>query len=225
MSSVRTKEDFDKFFVENNGDPWGYQTKYVKERLDKSIKFIQKSVSREYTGVIIEFGSYEGSFTTRLIANFPSSTIVAVDISEVAHSQNLAKNGISKNVTFFCEDMLKFDFRTHLNKSESIFLLLECLYYLSDSEREKMVQTIHENAVSNKTLFISSPMVGGKYFSEKDLISLLEKYNYKKTDFAILNSKVYRFSLLNQIVSIMGQYSKLIRKKYANQIIFKFEKK
>ena len=41
MKRVRTKEDFEKWYAEHGGDPWGYEKAYVKKRLFASIDFVR----------------------------------------------------------------------------------------------------------------------------------------------------------------------------------------
>ena len=59
---IRTKEEFDEWFNANNGDPWGYQSKSVKERLFKTFTLISATLSKHFSGNIIELGAFTGDF-------------------------------------------------------------------------------------------------------------------------------------------------------------------
>ena len=72
-----TKQDFDKWFRESNGDPWGYGSKIVKIRFNKSIDFLKQHLSQD--DIIMECGCFKGQFTKKLATNFSKNRIIAFD--------------------------------------------------------------------------------------------------------------------------------------------------
>ncbi|MRG46924.1 hypothetical protein GFS24_17515 [Chitinophaga sp. SYP-B3965] len=219
---MRTKTEFDQWFKENNGDPWGYHTPFVIKRLDDSIKFIGQTVEASFKGVFVEFGSFDGSFTSRVLTNFPSAHVLAIDISEVATETNIRNNGQLTGVDFICADMLGFDYTKVPPQKEPIVLILESLYYLDVPERKVMIQNINKFLPANKVIFLSTPVSGNKYFEEDHLLAMMKECGYSCSSLSVLNSK--RSFGFKALFDVLLQHIKFLRRKYANQVIFKFEK-
>lgn len=217
----RTKEEFDAWFADNGGDPWGYQGKSIQTRLCASLKFIL-SHGKNYSGTFLELGAFDGSFTKYLASSFPEAKIIAVDISEGAINKNREINGNNPNVTFICCDMLSFDYASVANSPETIVLLMESLYYLSEQERFEVVSTISEVINKNIFIYISCPITGGKYFSEESLLSLMKRVGYKLYSFSVLNLRG-RFTL-SKIIQWLANHNGKLRGRFANQVIYKFKR-
>lgn len=221
MIKPRTKEEFDNWYIESNGDPWNYKTKSVQLRLLKSLKFIAKYIPPSFDGNIIEFGSFKGDFTILLAQKFKHSKIYANDISEFALTEAQKKTYKFTNICFIQSDLKNFDNSKIINNTnETILLLLECIYYLKKEERFEAIKNLKGN-FPDAPIFLSAPIIGKDYFTEDELINLFKKLNYKLISFNVLN--LSRFSFLRIILLPFISKSKILRKIFANQTIFYFQ--
>ncbi len=73
---VRTKEEFDKWYNDNYGDPWGYKGWVIKKRLESSMELIKRNISKDYYGAIYELGGFNGDFTKLLAEYFKDCIII-----------------------------------------------------------------------------------------------------------------------------------------------------
>ena len=220
---MRTKQDFDKWFSDNNGDPWNYKSYEVVERLSTTMFFLKKKIEKkQYT--FIEFGAYNGDFTRHLLNNFEDSSIYVNDISEVAIDQAKKNIGNDPRVKYIVSDMLEFDAGAVVeNGTEKIILLIECLYYITEPERALFIERNKKN-FPNCKLFISCVITGGKYFTEPDLLSLLKKNDYKLKGIKTLNfRRSFNFEILRRMISFASNYISPLRRHYAKQVIYYFE--
>jgi SAM-dependent methyltransferase len=184
--SLRHKEDFDKWFRSVGGDPWGYQSEFVQDRLKASAGFITRNLGAAFSGSFIEIGAFNGEFSLLLRELFPSCQLVINDISEVALNAARARLHNAKNVTFLLDDALTLRLPPHCENTKSVLLLLECLYYLPAPEREP---TLHHLVAEMRTpdIFFSAPITGDPYFREPELLWLFAHAGYRMRDVRVLN--------------------------------------
>ncbi|GAB6283447.1 MAG: hypothetical protein STSR0008_22140 [Ignavibacterium sp.] len=217
----RTKEEFDNWYIESNGDPWDYKSKSVQSRILKSLKFIAKYIPISFEGNIIELGSFKGDFTILLAQNFKHSKIYANDISEFALNESKKRTSKFTNIYFIQSDLKNFNnSKIGNNANETILLLLECIYYLKNEERFEAIKNLNDN-FPYAPIFLSAPIIGKDYFTEDELINLFKKLNYKLISFEVLN--LSRFSFLRIMMLPFINKSKILRKIFANQTIFYFQ--
>jgi SAM-dependent methyltransferase len=230
MSEVRTSEEFDKWYIENNGDPWGYESKGIISRLDKTFKHVSKTLKQDYTGTIIELGAFNGAFTKYLANHYKNAQIICNDISEEAINQAKAKLEYCNNIDFIVCDMLSISKILANKVTDNVFLLLESIYYLPCEEREYVIQKIYN--LNPKYIFLSAPIYGGgKHYMENEIIDLLKYKNYKLHSVKVLNLKP-RKNIIGKIINklfselLLNSISKsyILRKKFAGQTLFVMER-
>jgi hypothetical protein len=222
MKRVRTKEDFEKWYAEHGGDPWGYEKAYVKKRLFASIDFVRLFTPRSYEGNFIEFGAFKGDFTCLLASNFPESTVYANDISEMSLNEAKQRKEKFSNILFYEHDMLCFDEKDY-PQDNTIILLLECLYYLDEAERRIMLHKLKTH-FPESAIVISGPITGTPYFTEEGITRLFDELGYARKGIKVLTLRkdLQMFSVL--VTSVL-KYSAIARRKLANQVIFWFAPK
>ena len=224
MTKARTKEEFDNWFKSSNGDPWHYDQNMVKDRIARSIAFIQLNTVQSFKGTIIEFGAFNGDFTIPLANYFYNAKIIANDISSLAVQKIRQKSKELTNVTIFECDMLDYFSRHHSNgeNNESIILLLECLYYLNNEEQYDFLKKIN-NSIKTPVIYFSAPFSDQQsYYEENNLLGIFRDMGFEPKKFEIISLKFYpRFT---RFFFFMSKYSKALRNKMAHQIIYKFEK-
>lgn len=219
---MRTQKDFDTWFSYHNGDPWNYSSLSVQNRLDKSMSFMKRYISANFSGDIIEFGAFNGDFTLRLCHTYPNATIIANDISEIAINQ--AKEKIKGfNVNFITGDMFNINLESVRNNNKhKVILLLESLYYMTIAEREVFLLHL-KNQFPLSPVFFSCPIIGGKYYTEQELLNVFSKAGYNCAGKEILNLRhVFLSWRLKWLTIFFGNFVSLIRKKYSNQVIYHF---
>jgi len=216
---MRTKKDFDKWFRESKGDPWGYDSELVNIRFNKSIDFLTQHISQN--DVILECGCFKGQFTKSLATNFSENKIIAFDISEYAIEH--AKEKVDfKNVSFFDADILKINnswVGEHCADGEnSCVVMMEVLYYLDYEDRKQCVKMLSEEFPKSK-IVISTPIVGNKYFSEESLIELFSAYRLVSSEVVSLKRN---FLFLNKVIMHLTKKIKFLHNFLVNQKIFVF---
>ncbi|MEP7210515.1 MAG: class I SAM-dependent methyltransferase [Alphaproteobacteria bacterium] len=187
---MRTKEEFDTWFSSHGGDPWGYAGDFVQSRLDRSLAFVRQQVPAAYANAFVELGAFNGDFTARLAGSFPSSRIIANDISQVAIAQAREKAGGFPNVGFDISDLSSFEAPDEIKGIPITLLIMECLYYLGRDEQgpalERLVETLHRPLT-----FISGPAQGdnvsASFLSETTLVAIMEKQGYAAPEVRVLN--------------------------------------
>ena len=218
MPGPRTQKDFDDWLQREKGDPWGYQSDHIQDRMQKSLSFVKRKVNAGFKGTFIEFGAFDGSFTRLLSAAYPHSKIVANDISEIAVQKLRITIQNLPNVEVHCSDMLSFpDQPLNVDTSNGlIILLMECLYYLPFEEQIAFLNNL-KRKYKSFLLFLSAPMKGEKYYDENTLQYLFDKSGYIIDSRRVLNySKVPPFSrLFDHLINNSAYFRRL----YANQVI------
>jgi len=222
MKRARTKEEFENWYSQHGGDPWGYEKAYIKKRLFASIEFVKRYTPSGFEGNFIEFGAFNGAFTYLLASDFPESTIYANDISEMSLIEAKQRNGKFSNILFYEHDMLCFDEKNY-PRENAIILLLECLYYLDEDERHMMLLKL-KTYFPEGNIVISGPISGSPYFTEEGITKLFEELGYSKKAINVLTLRK-DLRMFSVIVTSIIKYSAFARRKLANQVIFWFEPK
>lgn len=182
----RTKEEFDKWFRDSGGDPWGYDGSFVRERLKSSLDFIKRHVPSSFSGLFVEIGAFNGDFTCMLANEFPASRILANDISEVALDQAQEKAGHFINVEFDLSDLASFRLRHGHDADQIVLVVMEALYYLPHGERSAALSRLLAELRSPLT-FISGPIQGANYFNERRLTDMMKDNKFRCADISVLN--------------------------------------
>lgn len=222
MGRPRTAEEFDAWFQHSGGDPWDYSSPSIRARLKASCDFLRHTVCTEFEGTIVELGAFDGSFTVLLRESFPLADIRVTDISQMAIQKAQRKVGPCERVQYYVQDFLGIacaGLQIPQNH-DVVILMLECLYYLKGSEREKCVETIRREFPKSLAI-ISAPVTGGHYFTEAGLLQLFRKANYTLRDFRILNLK-RRIPVFGWLFKNAAQRFSFLRSAIANQMIFTF---
>ena len=220
MKHPRTQEDFDQWFRSSGGDPWGYGHPQIVERIRLSLAFLRRQLGADFNGWILEFGAFDGSLTAPLAAMFPGSRIVANDISTEAIRQLTARTAGLPNVSAWCGDMLSFAGHVPAvaQGEQGVVLLLECLYYLPAQEQLLLLQRLRR-AFPEASLFVSAPMAGGAYYTERQLVGLLREAGY-----AVVGLEILNFAKMPPAPAIsrrLMRYSSYFRSRYAGQVIYR----
>ncbi len=222
VSRPRTASDFDRWFTEAGGDPWGYRGRQIARRLDASCGFIAKSIGNRFSGCFLELGAFNGSFTTRLLSRFPHATICVNDISSVAIDMARRRIGDKARVRYFRSDFCMLS-RSEFRIPPSlpvIVLMLECLYYLEPIERSRCLDSLGREFVDS-SVFVSTPITGRPYFTEGALLRLFRERNFTLADFAVLNLR-WRLPLIACMLEGAARHCPPVRHRLANQVVFHF---
>lgn len=215
------KEGFNIFFKRE--DPWRIEKKGVEKlRYEITLGKIKKLL--KVNDRILELGCAEGNFSKYLTYY----VVDAVDISTIAVQR--AKKLAFKNCKFYSDDILNFIRENDISKY-NLILLLEILYYLN-KERQKFFLEVLSKKINPKTfLFISVPIDENDdfFFTHKNLIELLEGYEFKFVDSEIVTIKGVLGALIKFIPTLNFQkiYINLlgkINKRLINQVLFIFKK-
>lgn len=221
----RTSADFNEWF--KGGGPWNYRDVRVQRRLRHTARFLQRHLGEGFSGNFLEAGAYDGSFTCLLGALFPAARIVVNDISDVAIGR--ARTAVSclpgpvASMDFVVKDLLLLthaDFTVGFFHREkpTVILLLECLYYLKEDEREEALTNLF-SLFPQAPLAISTPIIGGVYFTEAGLMALLQRHGYEVRALKTMNlrrgDRVPGMRLLSDRMT--G-----IRRLLANQVLYYF---
>jgi hypothetical protein len=197
---MRTKEEFDTWFAESGGDPWGYSEEFVRARLRSSIEFVKKHLGGDFAGDLVEVGAFNGDFTVLLQDEFPACRILVNDISEVALAAARSKLQTRSNITFLRCDVIDFRLPAGCFNGPFAVMLFECLYYLPVRERETALERLISE-LRGPTIFVSGPITGEPYFRDADLVAMLARLGYRLTaakafnhlpSFADFKAKIYR---------------------------------
>jgi SAM-dependent methyltransferase len=217
----RTQQEFDKWFAESGGDPWHYDSPFVTDRLQKSLSFIQRYLSRSFQGTFIEIGAFNGAFSARLAEAFPHSLVIANDISEIAIQQARETTLKYNNIVFDRSDMMNFKMPNGKDRHERALLLMESLYYLPLEERPGAIRHLL-TAVQPKMIFVSGPIHGDRYFSEESLIEEFRGNGFILSGVSILNMTDEFRSLPNppRLPKFWGKQA--FRRKYGRQVMYRF---
>jgi len=217
----RTQEDFNKWYNESGGDPWNYKSSNITSRLKDSLSFILTYIPKDYKGNILELGIFQGDFTYLLCKNFKKAKIYANDISDVALETAKEKLKGFENVSFFQADLININKNDIQNNDDRlIILLLECLYYLKEQEREITMKNLRDN-FPKADIFLSAPIIGGHYFTEEGLMDMMKRNGYALSDHKVLNLR--KFSYLKSLLNPLTNLFAALRMKLANQVIYYFK--
>lgn len=220
----RTKSELETWYKKYpNLDPWNYNRfSHGLPRFEISMLFIAKHVGEIFNGTFLEIGAFQGNFTILLASAFPSATIVCNDISELALAKAKERCKEFSNIHYHCGDLLHISHDNFPHKDEKVFILMmECLYYLEFDERIDAVENIKRQFPS-AGIIISTPIIGGNYFTELNLLSLFKEKGYSLKDFTICTTRSI-FGLFSSIIIPFAQKSSTLRSIFINQVIFLFE--
>jgi hypothetical protein len=218
----RTAEQFDAWFRRSpGGDPWGYDTAITQRRLDDSLQFIARHVGTDFGGTFIELGAFKGDFTERLARTFPKALIQASDFAPFAVELARAAVGAYPNVRLSCADMTTFEKPADLASPIAV-LLMEAFYCLPEADRSPALARM-ASVLDHPDIFISCPIRGiDPYPSERDLIDKFSRLNYRMRGLQVLNYRKFgRAAVLNSVVPRLA-FLPLIRRRLANQVIYRF---
>jgi hypothetical protein len=222
LGRPRTAEEFDEWFHQSGGDPWNYSSPSIQARLKASRDFLCRTVRSEFEGTIVELGAFDGSFTVLLREAFPLADICVVDISAMAIEKAQRKVGPCERVRYYVQDFLEVtcDRLRIMQDNEIVILMLECLYYLKEGERQQCIEGFRRE-FPQSLVVISVPVTGGHYFTEASLLQLFGKARYTLRDFKILNLKL-RIPIVGWLLENLAQRISALRSFIANQVIFAF---
>jgi SAM-dependent methyltransferase len=218
---MRNSTDFDNWYLRSpGGDPWGLDgNPYEATRLQLSLHFIQRRIGRRFSGRFIETGCFHGAFTALLARAYPSSAVVANDISKVALDEARKRLGALDltNISFLRSDLA--DIQDPADARQNVLLLLESLYYTPESQWMAVLRRLIE-ALRPSHIFVSGPITGEPYFIEQELIALFAELSYQ---FAAARPLTWRggfrgsFNWLKRI-----NLGSAFRRKHADQVIYYF---
>lgn len=213
-----TKEAQDQWFRANGIDPWGYHTRYVQKRLDRSLRFVRHIVGEDFGGVFVEVGAFNGEFTRRLAGAYPQNHLVAADLVKAAWEAAEKKEPFASTVSFQWCDMMDFQMPAHLSDRPTVLLLMECLYYLPKADRAVAVQHLLNQCPEANMVFISGPLDEQSYFAGKDVIDL-----FKAHDFGLVSARSVMPTRLGQ--AFLSLYCRLRgRKLPVRQVMYCFKR-
>lgn len=217
----RTSQDFDAWFEKHGGDPWGYDNPVVAKRLLESMDFLREHVLPVKDISFIEFGAFDGRFTELLRRAYPHAQLYVNDISGAALAQARRRLGDDVvGVSYLLGDLLNTQL-PEIKGTPPVLLLLECLYYLPLSERWLAIHRLHK-AFPESRILISSPISGGKYFTENQLITQFQSEGYSLGGFRPL-TLARGLPFTRRVLLYLTRFSSLLRTSYANQVIYIFE--
>jgi SAM-dependent methyltransferase len=206
---ARTAEEFDRWFVESGGDPWG-------------IASAGQVAGGRRPAQIVEFGMFHGDFTRRLSRVFPTAAIEASDISPVAVAR-ARELGLGGNVAASVGDMITIPLGRP--GGECWVFLLECLYYLNPEERLPALQRILD-ILAPELVFISAPITGGAYFTEPALIQLADQCGYRLSAASPVSFRgVLRIANLSVALVACLPWPAPLRRRLARQAVYAFTPK
>lgn len=163
----RSGTDFDRL-----GNVWGLGGPDDQERLAVTTRFIEEHVRDP--GVIVECGALRGALTDKLLPACPRATLHLIEIAP-SHAAVLRERfADDERVHVHEADMLALP-SLPIPSADAV-LLIECLYYLGDDERQAFVDGIR-SMHSNASLIVATPVTGGHYFTERSLRALLSGYH------------------------------------------------
>ena len=217
----RTQQEFDEWFAESGGDPWHYDSPFVTDRLQKSLSFIQRYLSARFAGAFVEIGAFNGAFSERLAGAFPYSLVIANDISEIAIQQAREATSKYNNVVFDRSDMMSFALPEGGHRRERILLLMESLYYLPHEERVAAIRHLLA-VVQPKLIFVSGPIQGDRYFSEKGLVAQFRAENFILKGVSVLNTTDEFRALPPKKQNHRMLKEPSFRQKYGRQVMYCF---
>jgi hypothetical protein len=216
---ARTPQDFDEWFRKSGGDPWGYGSDFVQDRLDSCLRFIVRHVSLNFSGSFIELGAFNGEFTKRIAAKFPNALVAASDISPIAvEMARTVVNGF-QNVRLDCADMATFELPAGVVQPIKL-LLLDCIYYMPEAERGPAIEHLMR-VVGQSDIFVSCPITGDPYPTEGNLMRLFRKLSYRCAGTEVLNYKPSDKPLVNRLGPKLSSIA-FVRRHTAHQVIYRF---
>ncbi len=214
---ARTAAEFDDWFRRSGGDPWGYESAFVQDRLGATIRFVGSSVHRDFRGTFLELGMFNGEFTERLAAHYPHALIAASDISPVAVEAARGRLRHLSNVRIHVADMADLEPPPGLQLPVNV-LILECIYYLREDERERAIAWLVKVA-DRPDVFIGCPITGTPYPTERWLVTTFAKLGYRCVAAKALN---YRPPRLMKAIGALTAIAP-IRRRIANQAVYLFK--
>jgi SAM-dependent methyltransferase len=217
--ALRTSQDFDEWFRKSGGDPWGYGGAFVQDRLDASLRFIARHVGPNFSGTFLELGAFNGDFTKRIAAKFPTALIAASDISPVAVEMARAALKDMQNVRLDCADLATFELTAEIVQPVKL-LLLECIYYLPEGERGPAIERL-VRVTGRPDVFVSCPITGGSYPTERWLMGRFRKLRYQCADAEALNYQPRWQPLVHRIGRNLASIT-VIRRHTARQVVYRF---
>jgi hypothetical protein len=177
--------------VFRKGDPWGYDQPFVQDKHKQSIEFVCTQISPAFDGIFVELGAYNGEFTKRLCACYPTTQIICSDLSDVAIDLARKKLADSRMVSFQQADIRDFMLPAQHRGRSCVLFLMDCFYALDRSERHAAMRRLVTELYRPQIIF-STPMTGPEggampHFDEAELFGLFQWCRYRRSAFRILN--------------------------------------
>jgi cyclopropane fatty-acyl-phospholipid synthase-like methyltransferase len=184
---MRTAADFNEFYKVD--DPWSLTRAKFRDRVFRKLT---SSLVRGRS--VLELGCGEGHLTQEVFAR--ARSIVGIDISDIA-IERAKKRGL-ENAQFRSGDILEADFTGH-----DLITAIECIYYLSPDEQERLFVKIAKEH-PGKMLLLSAPIVGEnrfrRYFTHAELMAAFKHHDMTVVSFHNLN--VYRWGFLRTAAAV-----------------------
>jgi SAM-dependent methyltransferase len=128
---------------------------------------LRRAISKHVRGrSVLELGCGEGHLTEELFDG--ASSVVGVDLSIVAIDR--AKERRLKDARFIVDDLLSVPFHGY-----DVITAIECLYYLTHEEQVLVFEKL-SSAHRGKIFILSAPIIGGKYFTDPNVLSWFGKF-------------------------------------------------
>jgi SAM-dependent methyltransferase len=187
----RTKEEWEEHYRKFNYTPWDDVSPEARYRYSRTIDLILSEVDFVNHCNIVDFGCFKGEFTSILAMSFPGSRVFGCDISEEIIAMARERCAKFPNVEIACSDMIGYEAPAPRDGARTLFLFMECLYYLKPEEKEAVLRKVRAGD-PNGFVVISAPIVGPPYLSEKPLLDLMGQVGYQLKRSIVLNSRAVR---------------------------------
>jgi Methyltransferase domain len=168
----RTAEDFDRL-----GNIWATGEQHDQQRLGTIARFAGRHIKDPL--VVLECGPLHGDLTVKLLTVFPRAELHLIEIAP-SHAATLRERFSDEpRVTVYEADMLALP-SLPIPPADAV-LLVECLYYLDREERRALVETLLLGAHVDATVLVTTPLDGGRYFTDRTLRRLFIRYRVAAT--------------------------------------------
>jgi SAM-dependent methyltransferase len=163
---MRTAEDFNSFY--ETPDPWRISRFHVRDNVLR--RWLSRLVKDK---TVLELGCGEGHLTEAIFRH--ANSVTGIDLSKIAIAR--ARSLKLPNASFKIGDFLEQPF-----EGFDLIAAIECVSYLSDNERAEFFAKIaREHA--GKIFVLSTPIIGGRYFTHRDIVRMLETFRFTLIDF------------------------------------------
>lgn len=210
----RTASDFDEYA---RNDPWGTGTPADDERLSRTAAFIKRYLRD--ADVLVEIGPLNGNLTRRLSQIYQHARFHLVEISPVAAT------GLAKSLPTAIVHPIDMVNIADLDIPDvSAVVMIECLYYLEDSERTRFVRTLR-TAFPTATVFVSGPITGAPYLTDRGVRDLFRDYRLAGIEVVTLrtcSAAMLRILRVSEIVRCKHFVITRLRRQVASQVVYCF---